>query len=309
MKRCLLAVCLLVLCLLPIWGQSLTAQDTSLKVSQFWLRLNQTELLLQTAATQSDPSVTISQIRSLWDGVEQIQLDDGSRITIDLGWIRAALTDGQPNTLEALHRQVNALIAYHNNQTDQLDASGENASLGSLAEVLRDSRFQYADVTPTPIPDSPQEEPPQTSAISSLAQIILLVAGITVVIVVFVYFARNLQLQQAAIETTASDDPTTSGDAQTLATDHAQSQDYRSAVRYLYLASLLVLDERGVIQYDSSLTNREHLRYLRDKPQLYDLLRQVINAFEEVWYGYLPINEAYYQRFHQQVDELNRMVV
>ena len=69
-----------------------------------------------------------------------------------------------------------------------------------------------------------------------------------------------------------------------------------------------MLDERGVIHYDSSLTNREHLRHIKDKPQIYDVLRQVINAFEEVWYGYLPVNEAYYQRFRQQVDELKRMV-
>ena len=106
------------------------------------------------------------------------------------------------STLEALHRQVKALIVYHDSRRNQPDGSGENASLDALAEVLRDPRFQYADVTPTPIPDTPQvNEAPNRPSLSSAAQIILAIAGIVVVIVVFVYFARNLQVQQAAIET------------------------------------------------------------------------------------------------------------
>jgi hypothetical protein len=302
-----------VLGLLPFWGQTVSAQGKSISETGFWGRMNQTEVLLRTKLlnTQNptdDPSSTISQIRLMWEGIDQIRLKDGSSVKVDLGWIRAALTDGQPDSLDALHRQVNALINYHDQLARQTGNAGKEVSQAALAQVLRDPRFQYADITPTPIPDEPQEEAPEPTGIASAAQIILLVAGIAVVIVMFVYFARNLQVQQATIETEPNSDPTTSGDAQNLATDHAQSQDYRSAVRYLYLASLLMLDERGVIHYDSSLTNREHLRHLRDKPQLYALLRQVINAFEEVWYGYLPINESYYQHFRQQVDELNRMV-
>ena len=309
MKQRLMAVCVLVMSLLLVRGQFAAAQDITLNVNQFWERLNQTDQLLDTITAQSDPTATLNLIRAFWEGVAQVRLANGNLVAVDLGWIRAALTDGQPATLEALHRQVKALIAYHENQTEEIGAADKNPSLAALAEVLRDPRFQYVDITPTPIPDQPQEkEIPQSNAISSLAQIILLVASVGTVIVVFVYFARNLQVQQAAVETAPNIDPTTSGDAQNLATNHAQSEDYRSAVRYLYLASLLMLDERGVIHYDSSLTNREHLRHLRDKPQVYDILRQVINAFEEVWYGYLPINEAYYQHFRQQVDELNRMV-
>ncbi len=308
MKLRLLAAYALIFILLPIRGQSVNAQDNGLNASQFWDRLDQTELLLRVTTTEADSTATISQIRALWDGVSQVRLADGTPVTVDLGWIRAPLIDAQPNALDALHRQVKALIAYHDNQIDMIDETGKNASLDSLAEVLRDPRFQYVDLTPTPIPDVPQEEVPQSTAISSIVQIILLVGGLAVVIVLFVYFARNLQIQGASIESVQNSDPTTSSDAQSLATDHAQTQDYRSAVRYLYLASLLVLDERGIIHYDSSLTNREHLRYLRDKPQIHDLLRQVINAFEEVWYGYLPINEAYYEHFRHQVDELNRMV-
>ncbi len=308
MKLRWLAACTFMLGLLPIWGSFAGAQDSSLSEGQFWERLTLTESLLSHIDTQADPAITINQIQSLWAGVTQVQLDGGTEVTVDLDWIRVSLADGQTNTLEVLHRQVKALIVYHDSQRSRPDGSGESASLEALADVLRDPRFQYVDVTPTPIPDTPRVESPQTTSLSSAAEIILAIAGIVVVMVVFVYFARNLQVQQATVETTQDADPTTSGDAQALATDYAQSQDYRSAIRYLYLATLLILDERGVIHYDSSLTNREHLRYLKDKPQLYHIVRQVINAFEEVWYGYLPINETYYQQFRHQIDEVNRMV-
>ena len=307
MNRRFWASWVLVLGWAAFWGHAVAAQETRINEEQFWARLDQTSALLATAAAQTDPADTLAQIGLLWEGVERVKLYNGNSVAVDLDWIRDALTDGQPAALDALGRQTQALLDYHEEGMYNDGNFGGSPSLASLADVLRDPRFQYAEITPTPVPEIPQVEVPKPAEVSSLAQTILLVVGIAAVIVVFVYFARNLQVQPAAIETDADADPTTSTDAQSRADENAQSQDYRSAIRYMYLASLLMLDERGVIHYDSSLTNREHLRHLRDKPQVYDLLRRVINAFEEVWYGYLPIDEAYYQRFRQQVDELHRI--
>ncbi|MEO8611371.1 MAG: DUF4129 domain-containing protein [Chloroflexota bacterium] len=308
MNRRFWARLVLVLLGMVVCIQAATAQDTGISEDQFWAQLNRTSGLLATVDAQTDPSDSLKQIQGLWEGVERVKLYNGNSVAIDLAWIRDALADGQPATLDALGRQVRALLDYHDSGFYGDGNFGGNPSLAALAEVLRDPRFQYADLTPTPVPEIPQAEPAKPAEASSLAQIALLVAGIAVVIAVFVYFARSLQVQQAAIETDENADPTTSTDAQSRADENAQSQDYRSAIRYMYLASLLMLDERGVIHYDSSLTNREHLRHLRDKPQVYDVLRRVINAFEEVWYGYLPVDETYYQRFRQQVDELHRIV-
>lgn len=300
-----------------LWAQSIAAQDTSISAQQFWNRLGQTDELLQSSAPPD-----ANQIRALWEGVNQVRLEDGRTVAVDMNWIRDAVADGQPATLETLRKQTHALLEYHRNgglepsggtggtgTSGTSGVPGDGAALNRLDEVLRDPRFQYA-ITPTPVPEIPDVQmPTRTSAdVSGLAQAVLLVAGIIVVALVFVYFARSLQVQTAEADPDVSADPTTSTDAQTRADENAQSQDYRSAIRYMYLASLLMLDERGVIHYDSSLTNREHLRHLRDKPQVYEILRRVINAFEEVWYGYHPIDEAYYQRFRQQVDELHRIV-
>ncbi len=80
--------------------------------------------------------------------------------------------------------------------------------------------------------------------------------------------------------------------------------DYRTAVRYLYLSSLLLLEERGLLRYDRSLTNREYLRTLAHQPRLAAVLRQVIDVFDRVWYGFQPISKESYEVFARQVDSL-----
>jgi len=80
--------------------------------------------------------------------------------------------------------------------------------------------------------------------------------------------------------------------------------DYRTAVRYLYLSSLLLLEERGLLRYDRSLTNREYLRTIAHKPHLTAVLRQVIDVFDRVWYGFQPISKPDYDAYARQVDSL-----
>ena len=84
------------------------------------------------------------------------------------------------------------------------------------------------------------------------------------------------------------------------------SGDYRTAVRFLYLSLLLSLEERGFIRYDRSLTNREYLRSVADRPDLARVLADIIDIFDRVWYGYQPISDAVYRRYEAQVEALRR---
>ena len=66
------------------------------------------------------------------------------------------------------------------------------------------------------------------------------------------------------------------------------SSDFRAALRYLYLSAILHLQERGVLPYDKSLTNREYLRQAQNDVDLHAALGPAITVFDEVWYGYKP---------------------
>ena len=80
--------------------------------------------------------------------------------------------------------------------------------------------------------------------------------------------------------------------------------EYRSAVRYLYLSSLLLLDERGLLRYDRTRTNREYLRTVSDQPELSEPLSEVIDVFDNVWYGYHELDEERFKHYSDRVEEL-----
>jgi hypothetical protein len=109
---------------------------------------------------------------------------------------------------------------------------------------------------------------------------------------------------QLAAEGGNDDETLTSKGAMQRAHSLSGQGDYRSAIRYLYLSSLLVLDEQGLLRYDRSRTNREYLRSISSKPELANSLRDVIDVFDRVWYGFESVDEPTYQSYVKQVDEL-----
>lgn len=66
------------------------------------------------------------------------------------------------------------------------------------------------------------------------------------------------------------------------------ASDFRGALRFLYLSAVLHLQERGVLPYDKSLTNREYLHQAEADINLYTALGPAITVFDEVWYGHKP---------------------
>ena len=123
------------------------------------------------------------------------------------------------------------------------------------------------------------------------------------------YISRRLSrslVREAELAAQASEDEallTSKGALQRAQTLSTQG-DYRNAIRFLYLSSLLVLDERGLMRYDRSRTNREYLRSVSSRPQLANPLRDVIDVFDKVWYGFESVDEQTYQSYLKHVDEL-----
>jgi hypothetical protein len=274
-----------------LWVVPASAQGSVIDETDFWQRLKQTDTLLA-------DSSNLNQVHDLWAGVDHIRLSGGQMMPLDLRWMTTA------SDAAALRNQVRALLDEHSRTTTL--PSNPDKSLSALDKVLQDPQFQY-DETPTPWPDDTRlpDLPPIPA---ELSQLLLVVAGIGAVIVVIVYFARGLQMQRATAETPApDDDPTTSNEAHDRAAEAERASDYRSAVRYLYLACLLLLDERGLLRYDPALTNREHLQRAASHPQLADLLRPVVNMFDRVWYGFAPVDDALYREFRQTVERLQQL--
>lgn len=285
---------LLVIGLTSIFVITQTVVDTP----TYWLMLAETSTLLQSG--QADDQIR-EQIAGLWQNIKTVQLDDGQIITIDNDWLF-------DNDLDRLSQRVEAVLAVQREILTDTSAP----SLAALEDILLDPRFQYPQ---TPIPTQPIDRPVEQSASQSplslsFSQIILAVLGTLVMLSLIRYFARELNIQRyQPVTADPDDDPTTSEDAQARAAASETQRDYRTAIRYHYLSSLLLLNERGIIHYDPSQTNFEHLQQLRDKPQLYDLLQRIVDTFDHVWYGFRNVDENGYLQFRHNIQQLEVMTV
>jgi hypothetical protein len=280
------------------------AQSTVIDEHEFWSRMDETNILLQKAISQSGEgrAATVEQVRGLWRGVSSVKLSDGMVMAVDMTWL-TSISDGESDAnLREWQSRVQAILDYHASQVP--GKSDPRQALNTLDKVLKDPRFNYPPATPTPIPK--QQEPSSDRGLSAgIGQFILIIGGMVSVILLGWYLLRGMQVKQAALAAQSNgEDPATSQDARELAAGSQAASDYRSAIRYLYLSSLLLLDERGVIHYDRTLTNREHLRQVADKPGVSEALRPVVNTFDRVWYGIATVDEAMYQEFQADVERL-----
>jgi len=111
-----------------------------------------------------------------------------------------------------------------------------------------------------------------------------------------------------AAMTAASGDgePATAAAARAAAGRSAQEGDYRSAVRQLYLAALLTLQEQRIASRDRSLTNREVLARVPAEHPTHDHLQPIVEVFDDVWYGVHEPDDATFARYQAEVDALER---
>ena len=133
--------------------------------------------------------------------------------------------------------------------------------------------------------------------------------GTIALVFVIVFFIRQIRVN---LVVEASDDVPdtllervdTEKAALTRAETAEAESDFRNALRFLYLSAVLHLQERGVLPYDKSLTNREYLRQVQVDINLQATLGPAITLFDEVWYGHKPCDAntvANYRELLQKV--------
>lgn len=142
----------------------------------------------------------------------------------------------------------------------------------------------------------------------NLDYIILPIAIIAIGIVVL-YFVRQIRMNyifEARNEETDphDDNVVTEKSALARAETAVEANDFRGALRFLYISAVLHLQERGILPYDKSITNREYLRLSHTDLDLQKILKPVITTFDEVWYGYKHCDEQTVENFRDILKEV-----
>ncbi|MEO5887290.1 MAG: DUF4129 domain-containing protein [Anaerolineales bacterium] len=251
-----------------------------------------------------------------WESVSAVELSDKSVIQIDPAFLVAQLRTAPPD-LEDLKNLLEALLSAHSEYPHRVFTIQD---IQPLNEILARPEFQWGGQQAAAAPDWLNSMLDVFfSFMERLAfglqnmlyygRVPLIIAAVLLFLLSLYYISRSLSRNlvreaQLAAEADGATALLSSRAAMQRAQTLSGQGDYRNAVRYLYLSSLLILDEQGLLHYDRSRTNREYLRSLASKPQLAEPLRDVIDVFDRVWYGFESVDEDAYRSYVEHVEEL-----
>jgi len=87
-----------------------------------------------------------------------------------------------------------------------------------------------------------------------------------------------------------------------------QNNNYRLAVRLLYLQSLKRLTDKNLINWQLNKTNIAYVQELQGSPYQSSFSNLTLQ-FESNWYGDMPIDVTEFNTVHQQFNQFNRQLI
>lgn len=307
---------LMVFLLLLLAARPALAQSTPLTLDVYWDTITQIRDDLR-AAGDDAAAVRQTAVTTL-TALTEIELNDGRLQPINHSFLIRQLQNEEvsPNQLAQL------LTAYLASRQAWPDPTLPELDQAALDNILSQPEFQYAVDEPNFLQGLWQDIrqavedfflrlfPDGSTVRLPLGNLLGILAAVLVV-AVLLYALRDLITGFSADAALHAEDelggpPLTAELALQRAQELSTGGDYRTAVRYLYLSALLLLEERGLLRYDRSLTNREYLRSVAHRPELAAILREVIDVFDRVWYGFQILSASEYEAYAQRVETLRQ---
>ena len=295
-----------------------TQEQPPLTLEAYWelvRNTRQTVIQLEADGEQTVRS-ELDGLASQWESVSVVELSDRSIIRIDPSFLIAELKTNPPD-FEHLKNLLDALLRAHDEYPHNVFTIQD---IEPLNEILARPEFQWAGGQSSAGPDwfnamldaflnFMERIAFGLRNILYYGRVPLILAAVVLFLFSLYYISRNLSRNlvreaQLAAENDDGAELLSSRAAMQRAHTLSSQGDYRNAVRYLYLSSLLILDERGLLSYDRSRTNSEYLSSVSSQPQLAGSLRDVIDVFDRVWYGFDSVDEEAYRSYVKHVDEL-----
>jgi len=116
------------------------------------------------------------------------------------------------------------------------------------------------------------------------------------------FFSRNRKNISADIAV-ATDENINDPDA--LLQNAIKNRNYRLAIRYLYLQTLVRLSDRKLIEINSNKTNYEYVSELR-KHKFANEFASLTLKYEYVWYGEYPVDERLFEQIQGNFIQFNK---
>lgn len=178
-------------------------------------------------------------------------------------------------------------------------AKGQNAISRLLERFLK----WFQNLFPKPKPLSPG----RAGVLTFVAQVVVVILAIGVIAFVLkTFLPRMLRRrrsekkvkQHARIVLGETLEPEQSAlDLLSEAEALARRGELRSAIRKAYIALLVELGERKILQLAEHKTNRDYLSAVYENQPLYGNVKQLTDSFERHWYGLTQVSETDWRAF------------
>lgn len=153
--------------------------------------------------------------------------------------------------------------------------------------------------------DRLQFDRPRAPVISEGLSTVFMIAGLllflAVAVLLLVHAGRGLEKKARVREILGEriDERTTPGSLRKKAAAFLAEGDGRQAVRYDFIALLLLMHEKGLLYLDETKTNQEIYRYLdRNGFSMLRAFQELIGTFDSAWYGHRPCPRESYDAWN-----------
>lgn len=281
---------------------------------QYWALVQETHLIVSQLkdAPVEEKLKALDQLATRWEAIKEVEID-GRKVPVNSQYLIDMLRESPPNLVDIEETLASFLDAQQNTPTDIFSS----AELESLNKILTRSEFQWVEASENPVQNWFQKIITEINRLldrllgitfevanSNVVSVVMAILMALILFFVFRTIFSDFASESILGEENNEAEPLTSEAALAKAQQLSRGRDYRAAVRYLYLSTLLILDERGVMRYDRSKTNREYLRSVANSPELSQPLQEVIDVFDNVWYGHHNLEEETFKHYSNRVEEL-----
>lgn len=287
-------------------------------VEEYWLEIEDTLAAvqeLQRISLDSDQDA-LENKAVFWESVTQVALPGNDFVTIDASFLVQLLREEPPN-LEFIEAHLIMQLDAQQNAREGSDSSGAEEILASILageefqwEAAEESQFSqfikrfWAKIDEFLDGLFPERTTTITVDLTALFYLVSVVALGIIFSYVFSQMIGSLIPDAELVGSGEEAERITSELAYTRAQESSQTGDNRTAIRFLYLSALLFLEERQVLYYDRTKTNREYMQNVASYPELSEAFIQVVQTFDEAWYGFQEIDEETFRLYQYHVDQL-----
>ncbi|HEX8264957.1 MAG TPA: DUF4129 domain-containing protein [Pyrinomonadaceae bacterium] len=298
---------------------------------------------LTAAESIENERLLFKEVRRLVPATQKVELADSAIeinnawLEQDLQTLEALTAKGE-NRSQFLRQTAEKLGAIRDRLDELLEAqsaaSSKNENKQKLDEILRRPEFQKPEEKEKSVlerwmeslekwlqdlfrrsdPIASPQDVPNLSALGSILS--YLVIGLAILVIAFVVYRFLLPLmgRENRLKITKGKEPRvvlgeriganeSAADLLAEAENLARAGDVRAAIRKGYIALLCELSDRKILGLARHKTNRDYLRDLKKRPEIFQNVRAVTGSFERHWYGRVPASEQDWQSFRGSYEE------